>query len=81
MLSIVFAAALSKDVESSRAQDPRGQGNGVDLKSIPASETQRLAELLRCAGVDVTIRFAHARHALTDFDVKTAQHWLEGLEP
>ena len=46
---------------------------------IPVSETQRLVELLRRAGADVTIRFANATHALTDADVKTARHWLEGL--
>jgi predicted esterase len=46
---------------------------------IPASETQRLVELLRRAGSDVTIRFANATHGLTDADVKAAQHWLEGL--
>src|SRR5216117_2559709 len=47
---------------------------------IPTSETQRLVELLRKAGADVTIRFASASHALTEADVKTARHWLEELE-
>ena len=32
---------------------------------IPTSESQRLAELLRGAGADVTIRFAKAGHGLT----------------
>lgn len=56
-------------------------GAGDQDPIIPASEAQRLAELLRHAGADVTIRFANATHGLTDADVKTARHWLEGLEP
>jgi len=56
-----------------------GAGN-QDL-IIPTSETQRLVELLRRAGADVTLRFANATHALTDADVKTARHWLEELKP
>ena len=55
-------------------------GAGDQDPIIPASEAQRLAELLRRAGADVTIRFANATHGLTDADVKTARHWLEGLE-
>ena len=54
-------------------------GAGDQDPIIPASETQRLVELLRRAGADVTIRFANATHGLTDADVKTARHWLEGL--
>jgi phospholipase/carboxylesterase len=52
-------------------------GAGDQDPIIPVSEAQRLAELLRRAGADVTIRFANATHGLTDADVKTAQHWLE----
>jgi len=48
---------------------------------IPGSKAQRLVELLRRAGADVTIRFANASHALTEADVKTARHWVEGLGP
>jgi predicted esterase len=54
-------------------------GAGDHDPIIPAAETQRLVKLLRRAGADVTIRFANATHALTDADVKTARHWLEGL--
>jgi predicted esterase len=46
---------------------------------FPVSEAQRLVELLRRAGADVTIRFANATHGLTDADVKAARHWLEGI--
>ena len=56
-------------------------GAGNQDQIIPTSETQRLVELLRRAGADVTIRFANATHALTDADVKTARHWLEELKP
>jgi phospholipase/carboxylesterase len=44
---------------------------------IPTSETERLAQLLRRAGADVTIRFANAAHGLTSAEVETARHWLE----
>jgi phospholipase/carboxylesterase len=46
---------------------------------VPASEAQGLAELLRRAGADVTIRFANASHGLTSADVETARHWLGEL--
>jgi phospholipase/carboxylesterase len=52
-------------------------GAGDQDPIIPVSEAQRLAELLRRAGADMTIRFANATHGLTDADIKTAQHWLE----
>jgi phospholipase/carboxylesterase len=52
-------------------------GAGDQDPIIPASEAQRLVELLRRAGADVTIRFANASHALTEADVKTARRWLE----
>jgi len=52
-------------------------GAGDQDPIIPASEAQRLVELLRRAGADVTIRFANASHALTETDVKTARRWLE----
>jgi predicted esterase len=52
-------------------------GAGDQDPIIPASEVQRLVELLRRAGADVTIRFASASHALTKADVKTARRWLE----
>ena len=56
-------------------------GAGDQDPIIPVSEAQRLVELLRHAGADVTIRFANATHGLTEADGKTARHWLEGLEP
>jgi phospholipase/carboxylesterase len=56
-------------------------GAGDQDPIIPVSEAQRLAELLRHAGADVTIRFANAAHGLTEVEVKTARRWLEGLGP
>jgi phospholipase/carboxylesterase len=52
-------------------------GAGEQDPIIPRSEAQRLMELLRRAGADVTIHFANANHGLTNADLKTARHWLE----
>src|SRR4026208_1086271 len=54
-------------------------GAGGQDPIVPASETKRLAELLRRAGADVTIRFAEAAHGLTNDDVEAAHHWLGAL--
>ena len=43
---------------------------------VPASETKQLAELLRRAGADVTIRFFQGGHELTQPDIQAAQEWL-----
>jgi phospholipase/carboxylesterase len=51
-------------------------GAGDQDPIIPASATKRLAELLRSAGADVTIRFANAGHGLTNGDIEAARHWL-----
>src|SRR5205814_10139649 len=56
-------------------------GAGDQDPIVPASETERLAELLRRAGADVTIRFAAAGHSLTNDDLEVARHWLEKLKP
>jgi len=55
-------------------------GAGDQDPIIPASETQRLATLFRRGGADVTIRFAHATHGLTNDEVKMARLWLEELK-
>ncbi len=54
-------------------------GAGDQDPIIPTSETQRLIELLRHAGADVTIRFAKAGHGLSNDDLEAAHHWLGGL--
>ncbi|HEU4772444.1 MAG TPA: alpha/beta hydrolase [Candidatus Udaeobacter sp.] len=51
-------------------------GAGDQDPIVPASETKRLAELVRRAGADVTIRFAKAGHGLTNDDLEAARHWL-----
>jgi predicted esterase len=51
-------------------------GAGDQDPIVPASETKGLAELLRQAGADVTIRFAKAGHGLTNDDLEAARHWL-----
>src|SRR6185369_7331064 len=54
-------------------------GAGDQDPIIPASETQRLVELLRRAGAEVTIRFAEASHGLTNGDLEAARDWLRAL--
>jgi len=56
-------------------------GAGDEDPIVPASETRRLAELLRRAGADVTIRFAEAAHGLTNDDLNAARHWLGEVKP
>jgi predicted esterase len=51
-------------------------GAGAHDPIIPTSETKRLAELLRKAGADVTLRYFPAGHALTPHDVEAARDWL-----
>ena len=51
-------------------------GAGTNDPIIPTSETKRLAELLRKAGADVTIRHFPAGHGLTMSDVEAARDWL-----
>src|SRR5437868_4938531 len=51
-----------------------GAGNQDPI--IRTSETQRLVELLRGAGADVTIRFFDAGHNLTNNEIEIARDWL-----
>jgi len=43
---------------------------------VPASNTKELADLLRAAGADVTIRFFQSGHELSREDVEVAREWL-----
>ena len=56
-------------------------GSGDQDPIIPTSEAQRLVELLRRAGADLTIRFFNGGHGLTNDEVETAGQWLRGLKP
>src|SRR5947207_6979817 len=51
-------------------------GAGDQDPIVPASEAKRMAELLRRARADVTIRFANAGDGLTNHDVEAARDWL-----
>ena len=55
-------------------------GEGDQDPIVPASEAKRLAELLRRAGADLTIRFAKAGHGLTNDDLEAARGWLAELK-
>jgi predicted esterase len=50
--------------------------NGKGDPLVSAEETERLAEMLRTAGADVTVSWQNAGHELTDRDVVTAREWL-----
>jgi phospholipase/carboxylesterase len=56
-------------------------GAGDQDPIIPPSEAHRLAELLRQASAEVTIRFFHAGHGLTNSEIETAGQWLRELKP
>jgi predicted esterase len=56
-------------------------GAGDQDPIIAPSETQRLVELLRRAGAEVTIRFFNAGHGLTNTEIETAGQWLRELKP
>ena len=51
-------------------------GAGAHDPIIPTSETKRLAELLRGAGADVTMRYFQAGHELAPTDIESAREWL-----
>jgi phospholipase/carboxylesterase len=52
-------------------------GGGDQDPIIPGSETKRLAEVLRRARADVTVRFAKAAHGLINDEVTAAHDWLK----
>jgi predicted esterase len=55
-------------------------GAGDQDPIIRASDTQRLVELFRRAGADVTIRFLEGGHEMTRDDVDAAREWLTKLK-
>jgi predicted esterase len=52
-------------------------GAGDKDPIIPTSESQRLADVLRRSGADVTVRFFNAGHNLTNNEIETARDWLK----
>src|SRR5262249_51347205 len=51
-------------------------GAGDQDPIVASSETRRLVELLRRAGAEVTTRFFHAAHGLTNIEIETRRQWL-----
>ncbi len=52
-------------------------GAGRSDPLVPAPHSERLAELLRSNGAEVTLVWQHAGHSLTRGDLDSAQAWLE----
>jgi len=53
-------------------------GAGRSDVMVPASQTERLAELLRACGADVSVHWDAGGHAITPGEIKAAQRWLSG---
>jgi len=81
--AILFRAMvpLIPDKLPDLASTPVWIGAGDQDPIVAASETKRLAELLRRAGADVTIRFFSAGHGLTDSEIEIAGQWLKDVKP
>ncbi len=54
-----------------------GAGEGDPI--VPASHSERLAELLQVCGADVTLTWQPGGHTLTRADVSAAYDWLENI--
>ena len=54
-------------------------GAGKTDQMVPAAQTERLAELLRTAGAQVTLHWEDGGHAIGDGEIRAAQRWLAGL--
>jgi predicted esterase len=46
---------------------------------IPSAEAERLAQLLRSCGANVSLELLDAGHGLTEHDVQIAHTWLVNL--
>jgi predicted esterase len=62
------------DLSGTRVWIAGGKDDGL----IPPAETEGLADLLRAAGADVTLRLIDADHGLTSSEFVLAKRWLEG---
>lgn len=56
-------------------------GAGRSDPIVPAEHPERLADLLRVFGADVTLSWQQGSHALTRPDVSAAYEWLEAGKP
>jgi predicted esterase len=52
--------------------------NGERDPIVSTSETERLAELFRSAGADVTLKWHASGHELTQSDISVASKWMQG---
>jgi predicted esterase len=53
--------------------------SGTADRIVPRDNAQRLAQLLRDAGADVTQKWLEASHGLTMEDLEIARDWIAGL--
>jgi len=51
-------------------------GAGRADQMVPPEQTQRLADLLKSAGADVSIHWEGGGHAITPTEIRAAQEWL-----
>ena len=51
-------------------------GAGRSDHMVPAAQTERLAELLRQAGADVTLHWEPGGHAITEGEIAAASRWI-----
>ncbi len=47
---------------------------------VPTENVERLAEMLKAAGAEVTLHWENTGHGLSDRDLQAARRWLAGLE-
>ena len=52
---------------------------GTQDPIVPAAETEKLAETLRIAGVELTLRWDESGHTITRGDIDAAAEWLAAL--
>jgi phospholipase/carboxylesterase len=69
---VPLAPETEPDLSSTRVWIGAGRFDPI----IPASEAEQLAQLLRTAGADVTVRFVRAGHELTSEDIDAGHQWL-----
>jgi phospholipase/carboxylesterase len=51
-------------------------GAGRADQMVPTSQTERLGELLRESGADVTLHWENGGHTITPTEIRAAQEWL-----
>lgn len=56
-------------------------GAGRQDPIAPIAETERLAELLRSSGADVTLHWQSGGHSLTQSEAEAARQWLATVQP